>query len=372
MITRHYLGISLLALNFSTYAQPTVKFVTDAYGFVVTQPFSLKIQFSEPVSGLRAYDINITNATVTSLIGTANDYTAQVVPIVRGQMTVSIPANVTQSIAGNSPNEASSTLNMLALDTNIAPSSNFDLSRWDLVLPTPLTGGNSATRIKSLQLNTNYSYSPYFYTDPKTGTMNFFAPLGGSSTPNSNYARSELAENTSLQWSLSTFADNRLTASLVIKQVPSNGRITIGQIHDRGNKDLLGNIAPNMPMIKLMYDTRSAIKGQTCGGCIYAQIRLTPNTASNSQMDVVIATGIKLNQSFTYSIGLTNNGVLTVKAANKSKAFNLGTAKNNNTGWGSQYFLFHAGTYLHSDGASTTTGGETRFSYLNIKHTKTQ
>lgn len=375
MIKKIVIWISTLSLSFASFANPTVKFLTPSLGFSNNAPFSLNIHFSDPVDGFSPSNITVTNAVVTGFNGIGANYTAQILPLINnGLMKVSIPANSASSTIDNTPNSASKVLSIRALSPLLHPSSNFDLSRFELITPLPIGGIGEAERIESYQLNgspsanTGYSNPPYFYTDPVTGSMNFFAPLNGATTPNSTFPRSELSEEENLQWSISTFTNNSLTASLLIKQVPPSGTLTIGQIHDRGDTDPYGTSAPNEPLIKLMYGTKPIINKQNCGGCIHAQIRNTPVTPSNKQMDIVIATDVSLNSIFSYVIDLKNDGTLTIKANNQTQTIKLSTSNNNTIGWGSQYFLFHAGAYLHENGTSPTEGGQANFYYLNLKH----
>lgn len=274
---------------------------------------------------------------------------------------------------------AEATPQLHSLTPSLRPSSNFDLSSWDLVTPLPLKGKGNAIRIESQQLvanplkNSGYVKSPYFYTDPTTGSMNLFAPLNGATTPNTEYARSELSEDTSLQWNLAKYKDNSLTATMVIKKMPSNGgRITIGQIHFRGITDPYGNKVSKLPLLKIMYDTRPTLYGKKCGGCLSVEIRKTPKTGVHEQINTILATGVTLNTLFTYELHFKNDGALTAEITVKNKTYQfstkLSTSKDNTKGWGSQYFLFHAGCYLNVKGTSSTDGAQVNIYYLDAKH----
>src|SRR3546814_19310599 len=67
-----------------------------------------------------------------------------------------------------------------------------------------------------------------------SGTVFFWAPVTGAKTANAIYPRSELRETysdgTLRNW-LYSAADNKLRATLSVSQVPSTGKIVIGQIH---------------------------------------------------------------------------------------------------------------------------------------------
>src|SRR3954464_4847679 len=86
-----------------------------------------------------------------------------------------------------------STGSAAAADPGKAPGGNFDLSVWQLQEPVGSPG--SPTTIPSSRLQGADGYQDaYFYTDQRDGAMTFWAPEKGVTTPNSNYARSELRE----------------------------------------------------------------------------------------------------------------------------------------------------------------------------------
>lgn len=317
-----------------------------------------------PVTGNKAplsKDLGTNN---TRLLNHTNHFTPKT--------NLSLNANSTIQLAAITPQ-------LTTLSPTLSPSSNFDLSTWDLVTPLPIGGIGNAIRIYSEQLvgnpllNTGYTKSPYFYTDSITGSMNFFAPLNGATTPGTNYARCELSEDTSLEWNLAKYKENVLTTTMLIRKMPSiGGRITIGQIHFRGNTDPYGNEVNKLPLLKVMYDTRSTIYGKRCGGCLTVEIRKTPTTGSNEQTNTILITDVKLNTLFTYVVTFRSDGALTAEITNNIKTYKLSTqlstSKNNTIGWGSQYFLFHAGCYLNVKGTSSTDGAQVNIYYLNAKH----
>src|SRR4051794_22153967 len=69
------------------------------------------------------------------------------------------------------------------------------------------------------------------WTDKNDGSMTFWAPEKGVTTPNSNYARSELREMNSngsaADWSLA--GNTTMSAELRIPQVTKN--VCVGQVH---------------------------------------------------------------------------------------------------------------------------------------------
>src|SRR5271169_5717251 len=80
-----------------------------------------------------------------------------------------------------------------ALNPNLPPGSNFDLSHWKEQLPTwqgVLTGtsGSSVDEVQPPQLVAGFT-NTYFYTGPD-GSMVFWAPDDGASTSGSTHPRS--------------------------------------------------------------------------------------------------------------------------------------------------------------------------------------
>lgn len=123
-----------------------------------------------------------------------------------------------------------STGNATAADPGKAPGGNFDLSIWQLQEPVGSPGSPTTIPSSRLQGANGYQDS-YFYTDKRDGAMTFWAPEKGVTTPNSNYARSELREmnrsGSAANWSLS--GSHKLSATLRVVSVTKN--VCVGQIH---------------------------------------------------------------------------------------------------------------------------------------------
>ena len=80
------------------------------------------------------------------------------------------------------------------LDPTLPPGGNFNLSIWQLQLPTGSPGKPDTIQPAQLKGANGYSNPAYFWTDKNDGSMTFWAPEKGVTTPNSTYARSELRE----------------------------------------------------------------------------------------------------------------------------------------------------------------------------------
>jgi hypothetical protein len=218
-----------------------------------------------------------------------------------------------------------------------------DLATWNLSIPV----GSPATTVSTPKLVAGYQ-DEYFRSG---NTLFFWAPVTGSKTDNAVYPRTELRETYAsgavYNWTYAQ-ADNVLRASLEVDQVPSTGKIVIGQIHCYGSTE---------PLIKLEYQYKEKLGN----GNIVAKFRLTPT--SEPQV-IQIATGVLLNARFTYSLHLTPAGNLTVNAANMQW-----TAKLDRT-WNGKLLYFKAGVYTQDNTGYATEGGAATFYKLEIAHTK--
>ncbi|MGR5342162.1 polysaccharide lyase family 7 protein, partial [Vibrio astriarenae] len=82
-----------------------------------------------------------------------------------------------------------------SLDPAKAPSENFDLSMWKMVIPMEDTKPERAGKVMEIsksELNDNFQHEQWFYTDTDSGAMVFVAPNKAMTTPNSSNARAEL------------------------------------------------------------------------------------------------------------------------------------------------------------------------------------
>lgn len=185
-----------------------------------------------------------------------------------------------------------------ALSGYLAPSQNFDLSRWKLTLP-------SGDEVGTDELNSGYSYAHVFYTDRYTGGMVFRCPNLAGSTANSDYSRTELRQLLSPDDSNAKSDANNWTpeeggwlkAKLRVDRVSTTGdsdkrgRVIIGQIH-----------GPQTEPLRLYYTKKPDEKT----GRIYAvmenvsgRTRYSPDIVRNDENQ-----GIALRENFSYQIKL--------------------------------------------------------------------
>jgi hypothetical protein len=219
-----------------------------------------------------------------------------------------------------------------------------DLATWNLSIP---EGAPPAT-IQTSQLVQGFKNQ---YFNSETGTVFFWAPVTGATTANAIYPRSELRETNSdgtLRNWLYPAADNTLRATVTVNQVPSTGKIVIGQIHTKDS---------NSPMVKLEYQ----YKAYSSTGNIVAKVRIRPDDTSGQV--ITIATGVTLNRSFSYMIHLSPKGALGITAA----GYNWRTTVD--PSWKVKPLYFKAGVYVQDNTGYVTEGGKVTFSLLEIKHT---
>ena len=218
-----------------------------------------------------------------------------------------------------------------------------DLATWNLSIPV----GTPSVTIDTPKLVQGYQ-DGYFRSG---NTLFFWAPVTGSKTANAKFPRTELRETTAdgkaYNWTYSQ-ADNFLRAALTVNQVPSTGKIVIGQIHAFQSTE---------PLLKVEYQFKEKL--QT--GNIVAKFRRSPD----SEIEVInVASGVPLNARFSYSIHLTPAGNLSVNAADFAWGAKL------DAGWKDKLLYFKAGVYTQDNTGYVTEGGAATFYKLIINHDK--
>ena len=183
---------------------------------------------------------------------------------------------ITHRTAGSQEVTAAATTAVSTLNPDLPPSGNFDLSHWNLTLP---TGSSGHPNVISTSTLTGGYTSQYFYTGTD-GAMVFWCPVTGVTTSGSTYPRTELRETNSdgskYNWNVKD-GTATLSATVAVNQVPSSGRVVIGQIHDTG----AGGIK-NRPLIMLVYKYNSG----TGTGSLVAEVRPTPTSSGSTKHTV--------------------------------------------------------------------------------------
>jgi hypothetical protein len=229
-----------------------------------------------------------------------------------------------------------------AADPNVAPGGNFDLSVWQLQEPVGSPG--SPTTISSARLQGANGYQDaYFYTDTRDGAMTFWAPEKGVTTPNSNYARSELREmnrsGSAANWSLG--GSHRLSATLRVVSVTSN--VCVGQIH------LGSGGSSTKPLVELYY--------RASGDIVVG----TENSPSGGQTAHTVG-HVAVGKTWTYTIAVSGGDTIDLTVNGSTTHYAIP----------SSFFpykqYFKAGSYNQSSSESTTKGARVAFYGLKVSH----
>src|SRR5690348_16612380 len=232
--------------------------------------------------------------------------------------------------------------NAAALNPTVAPGGNFNLSVWSLQLPIGSPGAPQTIQPAQLKGANGYSNPAYFWTDKNDGSMTFWAPEKGVTTPNSNYARSELREmnanGSAADWPLA--GNHTLSAQLRIPSVTKN--VCVGQVH------LGSGGSSTKPLLELYYRPN---------GDIYLGTENSPDGGQTLHQVGNVALGVK----WTYVINVTGNKInLTVNGTKTS--FSIPSSFN------AYHQYFKAGSYNQSSSDSTTNGAKVKFYALTVTH----
>ncbi|HXC02605.1 MAG TPA: polysaccharide lyase family 7 protein, partial [Opitutaceae bacterium] len=223
------------------------------------------------------------------------------------------------------------------LNPNVPPGQNFNLSNWELDLPTGSSGNINIITQPQLATYTD----AYFYTDPNDGAMTFFCPENGVHTTNSSFPRSELRElNPGGDWPLT--GTNIQTATLKVEDTLAH--VAIGQIHI-GNG---GTPTSTKPLLELFYYSTG-------------QITLLLETSPSGGGPETNVTTVPLGQKFSYTIKTVGNA-LTIIVNGVTQNYTI------NSSYNSERFYFKAGDYLQTTGSSSTVGAHVAFYALNVTH----
>jgi hypothetical protein len=230
------------------------------------------------------------------------------------------------------------------LNPHVAPGGNFDLSLWELQEPVGAPG--APTTIAPAQLvGPNGYHDAYFFTDSSDGSMTFWDPENGVTTPNSKYPRSELREMTAAgaaaNWAPT--GTNLLRAVLKATVIPDH--VAVGQIHVG-----TGTPASTKPLLELFY---------YASGAIVLAIEQSPITGG--EVDSTVG-NVPLGSRWSYAIALSGGTITLVIDGGAAQTSAMPAAFNQ------EGMYFKAGDYDQSAGASGTVGAKVQFYALSIVH----
>src|SRR4051794_237234 len=234
------------------------------------------------------------------------------------------------------------TASAASLNPDVAPGGNFNLSVWSLQLPIGSPGSPTTIGPGQLKGANGYTNPTYFFTDKNDGSMTFWDPEKGVTTPNSNYARTELREMNAnggaADWTLA--GRHTLSATLRIVSVTKN--VCVGQVH------LGSGGSSTKPLLELYYHSNGDI------------VLGTENSPSGGQTTHSVG-HVSVSTQWSYVINVTGNKInLTVDGSKTS--YSIPSSFNAYR----QYFK--AGDYNQSSSSSTTKGTKVKFYALNVSH----
>lgn len=226
-----------------------------------------------------------------------------------------------------------------------------DLTTWNLSIPTEPT----PTTITTQRLNNGYE-SRYFRRNTD-GSVTFWVPVTGSTTPDARYPRSELRETQrdgSLGNWLHASSDSYLSAVLQVDQVPSRNKVVIGQIH---STDVPGS--QNDPLLKLQYHYRRGV------GRVELLLRVRPG--DSEVQNILLAENVQLGERFGYDLRVTPSGRIGVSVAS-TDGDDGSYYRQLSSAWSTQHLYFKAGAYIQDNYGPDSEGGRVTFHHLNSLH----
>jgi hypothetical protein len=226
------------------------------------------------------------------------------------------------------------------LNPSLAPGGNFDLSTWELELPV-----NNTTISSSKLQGPNGYHDSYFFTDPTDGSMTFWDPENGQTTPNSSYPRTELKEvsgGATANWPVT--GTHTMSATLESSEIPDH--VCVGQVH-------VGTGTPpsTKPLFELFY---------YANGNLVMAIESGPTGTESMNL----AGNVPLGTKWSYEVGLAGGSSITL-------VLDGGTMQKwpLPAGFDKENMYFKAGDYDQSAGSSSTVGAKVKFYALSVVHT---
>jgi hypothetical protein len=222
----------------------------------------------------------------------------------------------------------------------VRPAATVSLSGWKLTLPVNSSGGQSgaATTVNPAVV------TPPWLTRNSDGTLTFWAPTKGATTPNSAHPRTELVRTTDVT---AGSGNHTMSTDVTMQQLPAGSNdIIIGQIHGSGSNS-------SVPLLMLHYTS----------GRIWVAVRNNP-TVSGSQTATLL-TGVPMNQPISFHI--TANGTnLTSSVTVTSTGQSASHTNALNSSFNGMAVRWQVGDYQQTNAnSSSTAGGRLTINYLS-------
>mgnify|MGYP001795303050 CR=1 FL=1 len=276
-------------------------------------------------------------------------------------------------------------------DSSVPPSDNFDLSTWNISIPTDTDNSGTADTISENDLNNGYEDPAYFYT-ADDGGMVFKCPIEGFKTSvNTSYVRTELREmlragNTSIStkgvnknnWVFGSAPqsdivaaggyDGELKATLAVNHVTTTGnsnqvgRVIVGQIHANDDEPvrLYYRKLPNNDLGSIYIAHEENADDEFW----YEIIGSRSSSAANP------SDGIALDEKFSYTIKVIRNDMwVTISREGKEDVEQYVDMTTSGYDVGGQYMYFKAGVYNQNNTGDATDYVQATFYSLSNTHT---
>ncbi|KAF2195277.1 polysaccharide lyase family 7 protein [Zopfia rhizophila CBS 207.26] len=227
------------------------------------------------------------------------------------------------------------------LNPSCAPGGNFDLSRWNLQLPSGKQGHVDTIQPAKLKSCDGYK-DKYFFTDSKNGALVMKVPgstasSGCVTTGNSKHCRTEFREINPSFWSPHN-SKNRLKVQLAVPQPDDSGHGTvIGQIH-------VDDKISTKPVCELFYNKN---------GDISMGVEQIPKESSLKLTDIG---HVDKGETFTYEIRYENNKLSVAINGGEFKTLGTGKLEGDNS-------YFKVGNYNQGDSPS-----DVRIYSIDVSH----
>jgi Alginate lyase len=243
------------------------------------------------------------------------------------ELPIQLPPPILPSIAAPAPTTTS---------PPAPPTGPVSLAGWKLTIPEASQKGTAAN------INPAKSSSPWL-TRGSNGSLKFWAPVNGATTPNSEHPRTELD-------SLNNFkagsGQHALRASLSVAQAPTgNQDIIIGQIH--GADDI-----SSVPFVMLHYDS----------GTIKVVMKQAQSGSTSDKFPLI--TGVPLGSRFDFTISDPGTGSLVFTATYGSNTKRVTTAIPGP--FKGATVRFQAGAYQQGEGGDGSSSDGARVTFYTL------
>ncbi len=351
---------TVYTMNLVVNARPSVTIPTTISSPTNSNPISITIVFSEPVTGLAAGDITVTNGTILSITGSGATYTAQISPSVDGAVKIKIPENVVANSSG-ALNKASAEYQIIYDST---PPTNIELSNTTIEEKKPIgttVGTMTATDSGSAQ---TFTYSL------QSGDISFFTIDGNVLKTNAPFAY-DTKNSYKITIRVTDAAGNTFDKEFTIQITKNHAPTGTIMINGGAGYTNTTNVTLTMTASDLegeAIEMRLSNDGTTWSGweprlssrnwtlspgegskTVYMQLRDTAGNISNTLSNTIV-----LDTTPPTITGVTNNGVYNTDV---TISFSEGTATLNGALFTSGSIVSTSGNYtlVATDNAGNTT-----------------